>query len=242
MLTYDHYSIEQATALQLSMREQIILKPLGKEVKTVGGADISYNKNSTKVFAAIVVLDYPTMILRSYSLFENRTTFPFIHNYLGFREIPTLMLAWEQLKDKPDVLILDGQGITHPRNLGVATHFGILGQHPAIGCAKNMIAADLTDLGLGQNSHTPFYRDGKLLGYSLRTVNSHNRKSPIEPVYISPGNLITPEETLKIMKNCTGNLRIPAPTRMAHEFANAFRTGKLQEGFYFHQESQQTLF
>ncbi len=242
MLTYDHFSIEEATALQLSMREQIVLKPIGKEVKTVGGADISYNKDSTKVFAAIVVFDYPTMKLRSYSLFENNTTFPFIHNYLGFREIPTLMFAWEQLPDKPDVLILDGQGITHPRNLGVATHFGILNRHPTIGCAKNMFAANLTELGLEKNSSIPFYRDGELLGFALRTVNSTHRKSPVEPVYISPGNLITPEETIEIMKNCSGNYRIPVPTRFSHEFANNFRIGNLKAGFHIHQDLQQALF
>lgn len=88
MLTYDHFSISEATELQLSMRKQIVLKPLESTVKTIGGADISYNKDSTKVFAGIVVLDYPSMNPRSYSLFEHDTTFPFVHNYLGFREVP----------------------------------------------------------------------------------------------------------------------------------------------------------
>lgn len=241
MLTYDHFTIDQATALQLAMREQIVLKPSDKKIKTIGGADISYNKDSLKVYAGIVVLNYPEMTLRSYSLFEHETTFPFVHNYLGFREVPALMLAWKQLEDKPDVLVLDGQGITHPRNLGVATHFGILNQIPTIGCAKSMMAAG-NEIGLEKGSTLPFYRNGELLGYSLRTVNSVNRKVPVEPVYISAGNLITTEESLQIMKNCIGSYRIPEPTRLAHEKVNLFRTGKLQTGFHIEDQNPWTLF
>jgi len=241
MLTYDHFTIEEATALQLIMREQLVLKPLGKNITTIGGADISYNKDSLKVFAGIVVLNYPEMTLRSYSLFEHETTFPFVHNYLGFREVPALMLAWEQLKDKPDILVLDGQGITHPRKLGVATHFGILNQIPTIGCAKSMMAAK-PDIGLEKLSTLPFYRNGELLGHSLRTVNSTARKVAVEPVYISAGNLITPEESLEIMKKCVGNYRIPEPTRLAHEKVNLFRTGKLNAGFHSEDQNPWTLF
>lgn len=241
MLTYDHFTIEEATALQLLMQKQIALKPLDKPIATIGGADISYNKDSMKVYAGIVVLDYTEMKVRSYSLYEHETTFPFVHNYLGFREVPALLLAWQQLEDKPDVLVLDGQGITHPRNLGVATHFGILSQQPTIGCAKSMMAAS-PEIGLERFSTLPFYRNGALLGYSLRTVDSRNRKIPVEPVYISAGNLITSEESLEIMKRCVGNYRIPEPTRLAHEKVNLFRTGKLTSGFHFENQNPWTLF
>lgn len=103
-----------------------------------------------------------------------------------------------------------------------------------------MIAAK-ADIGLKKYETLPFYRNNELLGYSLRTVDSTKRKIPVEPVYISAGNLITSEETLKIMKNCIGNYRIPEPTRLAHEKVNLFRTGKLKAGF--HLENQEwTLF
>ncbi|MGK4568293.1 endonuclease V [Flavobacterium sp. 3HN19-14] len=229
MLNYDHFTIEEATALQLSMREQLVLKPLENPVRIIGGADISYNKFSTKVFAGIVILSYPEMELLSYSLYEGETTFPFVHNYLGFREVPSLLETWKQIPVKPDILVLDGQGITHPRKLGVASHFGILENHPTIGCAKSMMAAKLDEVGLEKFSSWPYYREGELLGYALRTKE---KKIPVEPVYISPGNLITAEETFEIMKNCVGNYRIPEPTRLAHEYVNKFRLGELKAGFH----------
>jgi len=241
MFTYDHFTIAEATELQLRLREQLVLKPLEGVVTTIGGADISYNKFSTTVFAGIVVLSYPGMRVLSYSLVETETTFPFVHNYLGFREVPALLLAWEQIAvaDRPDVLVLDGQGITHPRNMGVASHFGVLTQHPTIGCAKSMMSARPEDIGLQKYSSFGHYRNNELLGYSLRTKQANK---PVEPVYISPGNLITPEESLEIMKNCVGNYRIPEPTRLAHEKVNLFRTGKLKAGFHIENNQPLTLF
>jgi len=239
MFTYDHFTIEEATQLQLQLREQLVLQPLNKEITTIGGADISYNKFSTTVFAGIVILSYPSMKVLSYSLVETATTFPFVHNYLGFREVPALLLAWQQIVDKPDVLVLDGQGITHPRNMGVASHFGVLTQHPTIGCAKSMMSANPEDVGIEKYSSFPHYRNNELLGYSLRTKLGNK---PIEPVYISPGNRITPEESLEVMKNCIGNYRIPEPTRQAHEKVNLFRTGKLRAGFHIDNSQPLTLF
>ncbi len=229
MLTYDHFTLTEATRLQLEMRENIELKPLGKPIDTVAGADISFNKFSTTVYAGIVVLNYPAMTVRSYSLVASETTFPYVSGYLAFREVPALLQAWEQLTDKPDVLILDGQGITHPRKMGIASHFGVLKKQPTIGCAKSMLFGKFDELGLAKGSSEPIYGKGELLGYALRT------KDKVQPVYISPGNLITIEESLEVMKNCIGRYRIPEPTRLAHDKVNLFRTGKLKAGLHVEQ-------
>lgn len=236
MFTYDHFTITEATRLQLEMQEQIVLKPLGKEIGTIAGADISFNKNSTTVYAGIVVLSYPGMIVQSYSLIVSETTFPYVPGYLAFREVPPLMLAWQQLPEKPDLLILDGQGITHPRKMGIASHFGVLNDQPTIGCAKSMLYGKFDELGTEAFSSEPILNKGEVLGYALRT------KKQVQPVYISPGNLITTEESLEIMKNCMGKYRIPEPTRMAHEKVNLFRTGKLEAGFHIEKNMPLTLF
>lgn len=236
MFTYDHFTITEATHLQLEMREQIVLKPLEKEIRTIAGADISFNKYSTTVYAGIVVLSYPEMIVQSYSLVTAVTTFPYVPGYLAFREVPSLMLAWQQLPQKPDLLVLDGQGITHPRRMGIASHFGVLNNLPTIGCAKSMLYGKFDELGTEAFSNEPILSKGELLGYALRT------KKQVQPVYISPGNLITVEESLEVMKNCMGKYRIPEPTRQAHEKVNLFRTGKLKAGFHIENNIPLTLF
>ncbi|MDR6966521.1 deoxyribonuclease V [Flavobacterium arsenatis] len=236
MFTYDHSTITEATRLQLEMREQIVLKPLAKTIKTIAGADISFNKYSSTVYAGIVVLSYPEMTVQSYSLISAETTFPYVSGYLAFREVPSLMLAWQQLPQKPDILVLDGQGITHPRRMGIASHFGVLNNLPTIGCAKSMLYGKFDELGLEAFSSEPIFNKGEVLGYALRTKNK------VQPVYISPGNLITVEESLEVMKNCMGKYRIPEPTRLAHEKVNLFRTGKLTAGFHIENNIPLTLF
>ncbi len=236
MFTYDHFTITEATRLQLEMREQVLLQPLEKEIKTIGGADISFNKYSTTVYAGIVILSYPEMILQSYSLISSVTTFPYVPGYLAFREVPSLMLAWQQLPQKPDLLVLDGQGITHPRRMGIASHFGVLHNQPTIGCAKSILYGKFDTLGMEAFSSEAIFNKGELLGYALRT------KKNVQPVYIAPGNLITPEESLAIMKNCMGKYRIPEPTRLAHEKVNLFRTGNLKAGFHIENNQPLTLF
>ncbi|AWI27281.1 endonuclease V [Flavobacterium pallidum] len=236
MLTYDHFSITDATKLQLEMQQHINLKPLEKPIHTIGGADISFNKNSTTVYAGIVILDYPAMTLRSYSLIVAETTFPYQSGYLAFREVPALLQAWQQSDEKPDLMILDGQGITHPRKMGIATHFGQLANIPAIGCAKSMLFGKFDALGQEKFSSEPIYGKGELLGYALRT------KAKVQPVYISPGHLVTGEQSLDIMKSCIGKYRIPEPTRLAHEKVNEFRVGKLKSGFHVAPPLPPTLF
>jgi deoxyribonuclease V len=224
---YNCTSIEEATALQNSMRGFISLQTVPSEITTIAGADISHNKNSDTVYAGIVVLSYPQMEVLSYSLVEAKTTFPYVPGYLGFREVPALLQAWQQLPEKPDVMVLDGQGITHPRQMGIAAHFGLLARWPAIGCAKSMLYGNFPDLSEKKFGTSPITdRNNNLLGYALRT------KDKVKPVYISPGHMVSVPDSLAIMKNCVQHHRIPEPTRQAHDYVNLLRTSKLKPGFY----------
>lgn len=225
MLTYDNLSIAQATQIQREMRARISIKSLeNKNISTIAGADISFNKFSTTVFAGIVVFNYPDLSIKEIVLSKDEATFPYISGYLAFREVPALLKAWELLQAKPDVLVLDGQGIAHPRQTGIASHFGVLEHQPTIGCAKSMLHGEFEELGLEKGSTCPITKKEKLLGYALRTKNA------VKPIYISPGNLISPKESLDIIQHCVGKYRIPEPTRIAHEIVNSFRLGELQEG------------
>jgi len=227
MLNYDHFSINEATTLQNQLRQKLSNQTDIKDFTTIAGGDISHNKDTDIVYAGIVILTYPQMVVQSYSLIESKTTFPYVPNYLGFREVPSLLQAWEQLPVKPGVVVLDGQGITHPRRMGIASHFGLLIDHATIGCAKTMLFGHFPDLGTTKFSNSPILSsDNELLGYALRT------KYKVNPVYISPGHKMSVPDSLTIMKHCIQQHRIPEPTRQAHNYVNMLRTGQLQPGYY----------
>lgn len=225
MLNYEGISLIDATSIQNQLRNKVSLITQNSSITTIAGADISHNKDTDIVYAGIVVLSYPQMIPLSYSLVIAKTTFPYIPGYLGFREVPAMLQAWNQIPEKPDLMILDGQGITHPRRMGIASHFGVLTDHPSIGCAKNMLYGDYKPLGLKKYNDSPIISQGEHIGFVLRT------KDGVKPVYISPGHKVSVNDSLELMRPCILKHRIPEPTRLAHEKVNLFRIGKLKEGY-----------
>ncbi|MCO6149342.1 deoxyribonuclease V [Flavobacterium sp. NRK1] len=226
MLNYDTISLTEATEIQNRLRENISLTTENKNITTIAGGDISHNKDTDIVYAGIVILSYPNMQLLYYSLVIDKTNFPYIPGYLGFREVPALIKAWEQIPQKPDLIVLDGQGITHPRRMGIASHFGLLTDSPSIGCAKNMLYGKYSPLGLAKYNHSAIITNNEHLGYALRT------KDNVKPVYISPGHKVSVADSLEFINPCILKHRIPEPTRIAHEKVNLFRTGRLKEGYY----------
>lgn len=222
---YDHYSFEEAAAYQIELAKQLKLQPLDN-IKTIAGADISFDKGSSTMYAGIVLLSFPEMIVQSYTLETYETTFPYEPGYLGFKEVPALLKVWDLIPVKPDVVVLDGNGILHPRRMGVASHFGVLTHQPTIGCAKSILYGNNHLPDKSKFSTTEIKSNGEILGYALRTKDNN------KPVYISAGHLITSEQALALIKKCVGNYRIPEPTRLIHDIVNDFRTGKLEAGFH----------
>lgn len=228
MLNYDKLTFAEAKLIQEDFRKQLKFEiPDHSIIKTIAGADISYNKDSNLMFGAIVILTYPSLKLKAYALETAETKFPYKAGYLGFREIPTLLKVWEQLTEKPDVVVLDGQGILHPRRLGIASHFGVLTANATVGCAKTSLYGFYEEPSPSKYSFSCIYENNtkEHLGYALRTKNK------AKPVFISPGYGLTLPKSLEIIKNCSGNYRIPEPTRIAHEIVNEFRIGKLKAGY-----------
>jgi len=223
---YDQYSFEDAAAYQIELAKQLKFQPINK-IETIAGADISFNKNSTTMYAGIVILTYPEMLLKSFALATYETSFPYKAGFLGFKEVPALLKVWELIADKPDIVVLDGNGILHPRRMGVASHFGILANHSTIGCAKSLLhGKDHQPENVRYSTSEIKSNAGEMLGFALRT------KINCAPVYISAGHLITQEDSLQVVKKSVGNYRIPEPTRLAHNIVNDFRLGKLKAGFH----------
>ncbi|WP_428330782.1 deoxyribonuclease V [Mucilaginibacter sp.] len=214
---YESLTAEQAIAYQHQLRKQIEIKPLNTPIKIIGGADISFNKFSEIVYAGIVLFKYPELTLINQVTAICKTKFPYISGLLAFREVPALLQAWEKLPVKPDVMVLDGQGIAHERRTGIATHFGVLTNTPSIGCAKSRLAGRYTEPGNELFDQSPIYDKGELIGIALRSKKNCN------PIYVSPGHHISMEQSVEVIKNCIRGYRIPEPTRQAHLLVNKIR-------------------
>ena len=115
MTTYDNLSISQATQIQNELREKADISEREFNIATIAGADISLNLYSSTIYAGIIILSFPQLIPLSYSLIKAETNFPYVPGYLAFREVPALVKAWGSLLMKPDVMVIDGHGIAHPR-------------------------------------------------------------------------------------------------------------------------------
>ncbi len=222
---YDSLRIDEAKVIQNRLRENIELLPLSQKIHTIAGADISLNRFSEVIYAGIVVLRYDDLTPIACSLVQGITRFPYIPGFLAFREVPALVQALEQMPFQPDVIMVDGHGIAHPRRMGIAAHLGSLTGLTTLGCAKKLLFGKYQEPENGKGAHEPIKDKEETIGYALRTKNR------VKEVFISPGNKMTLENSLQVAIHCTGNYRIPEPTRRAHEFVNLFRTGRLQAGY-----------
>jgi deoxyribonuclease V len=202
------------------LREKIKLTKLKKKIKLIGGADVSMNMFAKEGFAGFVVLDYDNLSLLDHSVVKDSISLPYIPGLLSFREIPMLIKAWEGLKTKPDVIVVDGVGIAHPRRMGIATHLGLILNVPTIGCAKSVLTGIYNEPanipGSVSYLHDKFNKK-ELIGAAIRT------KENVKPVFVSPGHLITLPESIKIIKHCIIKHRLPEPTRFAHNTVNEYR-------------------
>ncbi len=223
---YNSLKIPQATLIQNELRSKVNVEEQTLNIKSIGGADISLNLFEKTIYAGIIVLSFPQLIPVAYSLIKSETYFPYVPGYLAFREVPALVKAWQQLKEKPNVLVVDGHGIAHPRRLGIATHFGIVTGQTSMGCAKNILCGKYEEPLNALHSYSNIIDKQETIGYAYRS------KSKTAPVYVSPGHLMGLQNTLDVIKHSTGKYRIPEPTRLAHELVNRFRKGELQEGYH----------
>jgi len=214
---YEKLTAEQAIAYQQELRKQISIKPFDREIKVIAGSDISFNKYEETVYAGIVLFNYPELKIIGTATAISRTSFPYISGLLAFREVPALLEAWDKLEIKPDVLVLDGQGIAHERRLGIAAHFGLITGATTIGSAKSRLAGKYEEPANKVFAQSPMYDKGEIIGMALRSKKNCN------PIYISPGNNISMEQSVELIKNCIRGYRIPEPTRQAHLLVNKIR-------------------
>lgn len=180
----------------------------------VAGADVGFEQEGAVTRAAIAILRYPSLELVEYQVARVATTMPYIPGFLSFREYPALLAAWEQLHQKPDLVFVDGHGISHPRRLGVASHFGLLVNVPTIGVAKKRLCGKFAPLDAAAGALAPLEDNGEQLGWVWRS------KARCNPLFISTGHRVGADTALDWVQRCMAGYRLPEPTRWADAIAS----------------------
>ena len=209
----------EAVAIQQSLKEQLILHETSFQgtICTVAGADISYNRKDDQFFAAVVILSYPELNVLEEKQAVARAPFPYIPGLLSFREAPALLQAFARLTDPPDVVLFDGQGIAHPRGVGLASHMGLFLGLPTIGCAKKRLVGKYEAVGEARCSRAPLVLENQTVGMVLRSKNR------VKPLFVSQGHKIGLERAVEVVLTCCRGYRLPEPIRQAHLAVNRMR-------------------
>lgn len=224
-------SLEAASKIQRLLSERVITSvdaAFPETLQTIAGVDVSNNLRDPEewIYAALVMLDYPTLSVGEISTRQGKAQFPYVPGFLGFREAPVLVEAFQQLWQRtgkaPDLIMVDGHGISHPRGLGIASHLGVLLDLPTIGVAKSILVGKPEGvLGPQPGDHIPLIWKGRQLGAVLRT------KLNVNPLYISVGHKIDLPTAIDWVMRAGRKYRLPEPTRQAHLAANVFRKSQM---------------
>ncbi|MGI8655623.1 MAG: deoxyribonuclease V [Pyrinomonadaceae bacterium] len=212
----------EAVELQKQLRADVRVAPLAHSIKTIAGADISFNKFSTTVYAGLVVLALPSLEVIEELCVVSETSFPYVPGLLSFREAPSVLEAWAKLKTEPDAVMFDGHGIAHPRRVGIASHVGLIIGRPTLGCAKSVLVGKYEEPERERGAWTEMIDKGETIGAALRT------KTNVQPIFVSVGHMIDLAGAIALTLQCDGGYRQPEPTRRAHHLVNALRRGERQ--------------
>ncbi|HDG61767.1 MAG TPA: endonuclease V [Thermotoga sp.] len=210
---------EEAMELQRRLKKEVVLKPFNGELRYVAGADLSFPGENVGL-AVVVVLEFPSLRIKELVHEKGSINFPYIPGLLAFREGPLFLKAWEKVKTKPDVVFFDGQGIAHPRGLGIASHMGLFLEIPTVGVAKSRLYGKYEKLPPEQGSFSYLLDDGgRTIGIVFRS------RANVSPIFISPGHLVDVESSFELVKKVLiPGKRIPEPTRMAHLYTQRLKS------------------
>jgi deoxyribonuclease V len=186
-------------------------------VRRVAGADVSTEED--RAYATVAVLDFPGLSVLEVRGFEAPLVFPYVPGLLAFREIPSVVGALEKVQTPVDAVILDAQGLAHPRRMGLASHLGLFLDVPTVGCAKSRLVGEYEEPGAEKGSATDLVHRGEVVGKVVRS------REGVSPVFVSVGNRIDLKSAVQLVLACCTRYRLPETTRQAHNAANRLRRG-----------------
>lgn len=200
--------------MQIKLSQQVVRHDDLGEVHHVAGVDVGFEDGGETTRAAVVVLKYPALTVVETAVAHLPTTMPYVPGMLSFREIPALLEALQKIQMPIDLILCDGQGIAHPRRLGLASHLGLLAQLPTIGVAKTRFIGTHAPVGETKGSVAPLMDKGEQIGVVLRT------RDHVKPLFISVGHRVGLDTAVSYVLHCTPKYRLPETTRQAHNLAS----------------------
>ncbi|MCR5887281.1 deoxyribonuclease V [Hymenobacter sp. J193] len=213
----DPLIVRDLTRQQDELRAHLRLEPLAAEPALIAGCDSSFPTPET-VLSVFVVLRFPSLELVEKVYYTGPVTLPYIPGLLAFREAPNLLLAYDKLQHKPDVIMVDGHGIAHPRRMGIAAHLGVLLDRPTFGVAKNKLTGTFQEPAPEKGSISPLTdKSGELLGQVIRS------KDKVLPLFVSPGHRCDQATATRLTLACLRGYKLPEPTRLADHWAEEFK-------------------
>jgi deoxyribonuclease V len=204
----------EARAIQNELREFVVLEDRIGHVTRVVGIDVGFEDQGAVTRAAVVMLAFPELKLIEQTVARRPTSFPYVPGLLSFREVPAVLEALARLNTRPDLLLCDGQGIAHPRRLGIASHIGVVTDWPTIGVAKSLLTGFHAAVPEEHGGWTPIKDRGEIIGAALRT------RPKIKPVYVSIGHKLSLGSAIDYVMRCTTRYRLPETTRLADRLAS----------------------
>jgi len=207
----------EAIRLQESLRERVELQDRFGEIRFVAGADMGFDPETEVAFAGVIVYRFPGFEEVERRMARRRLRFPYVPGLLSFRESPILLAAFARLRTEPDLILIDGHGLAHPRRFGIACHIGILLDKPTIGCAKSRLVGEHQEPGKKAGSTTPLMLGGERIGVVLRT------RDGVRPIYVTTGHRVSLDSAVGLVKQCMDGFRIPKPTREADHYVRELR-------------------
>jgi deoxyribonuclease V len=199
----------EAIKLQKKLASKVQFTAIRKVPKFIAGIDCAFSPDKKQIIGCVVVLDYPSLETVETVHSIQKVLFPYIPGLLSFREAPVCLEAVQKLKRKPDIFVIDGQGIAHPRRLGLAAHLGLFLEKPTIGCAKSRLIGTYEIPPTAKGSHSKLFDGKEIIGTVLRTRDN------VKPLFISVGNKCILNDAEKCILNCCTRYRLPEPTRLA---------------------------
>lgn len=196
-----------ARTIQEAFINKVKIAPLKGTPKHIAGVDAAFLGD--RIISVACLYKYPDLTPIEERYVAAEVSFPYIPGYLSFREGPSIIQALSSLNIRPDLILFDGQGIAHPKGLGIAAHIGALLDLPSIGCAKSRLVGEYEEPGYKKGSWSPLGYKGKVVGAVLRTRDN------VRPLFISPGHRIDLKGSIEIVLRCTSKYRLPEPLRRA---------------------------
>lgn len=205
----------EAVEIQRRLADAVVRRDDLGEVHFVAGVDVGFEQKNRVTRAAVAILRFPELTVYEQAVARLPTSFPYIPGLLSFREGPAILRALGKLQQRPDLLLFDGQGLAHPRRLGIASHIGVLVDIPSIGVAKSRLSGrPRTPLDEEKGAWEPLWDRGEVVGALVRT------RSHVKPVYVSIGHRVSLDTAIQYVLDCTTCYKLPETTRRAHRLAS----------------------